>query len=394
MNTFTRKQTIASVSASALALAIALVATVTAVRAADDKKDTAKAGTVAAKPALTVTATQATMSQWPVRLSANGNIAAWQDAIVGAEGNGLRLNEVRVNVGDQVRRGQVLATFAPDTLRAEKAQQSATVAEAEAALAEAQANAARARSLQETGAMSAQQINQYITAEKTAQARLAAAKAMQQSSQLRLGFARVVAPDDGVISARSATVGAVVGSGQELFRLIRKGRLEWRGEVSAAELERVLPGQSVIVTTPGGATVNGKVRIISPTVDVATRNALVYVDLERSASAKAGMFARGEFSVGATSALSVPQQAVVARDGFNYVLRLATDNKVTQVKVETGRRVGERVEIIAGVKAGETLVATGAAFLSDGDTVRVVSAAEAKAAPATSAPAATPAKKQ
>jgi HlyD family secretion protein len=358
---------------------------VTSVLAADDKKDEKKANTAAStsapKPALTVTTTQPTATDWPIKLSTNGNITAWQEAIVGAEANGLRLSDVRVNVGDIVKRGQVLATFAPETARAELAQQGASVAEAEAALAEAQANAARARSLQDSGALSAQQINQYLTAEKTAQARVAASKAAMQSSQVRFSFTRVVAPDDGVISARLATVGAVVGAGQELFRLIRKNRLEWRGEVTANELSKVQVGQIVTVTTPSGASVVGKVRMVAPTVDPQTRNALVYVDLEKNSAAKAGMFAKGDFSLGATKALTVPQAAVVARDGFAYLMRLEAANKVAQIKVQTGRRVGDRVEITDGIKAGETFVATGAAFLTDGDTVRVVSSTTA-AAPA------------
>jgi HlyD family secretion protein len=391
MKTFNKKQTSVAVLAAVAALSV-IGFSALSVSAADEKTDTKKSATAASapKPALTVTSTQASSIDWPIKLSANGNIAAWQEAIVGAEANGLRLNDVRVNVGDIVKRGQVLATFATETARAEIAQQAASVAESEAALAEAQANAARARTLQDSGALSAQQINQYLTAEKTAEARVAASKAARESSQVRLSFTRVVAPDDGVISARAATVGAVVGAGQELFRLIRKNRLEWRGEVTANELPKVQVGQVVNLTTPSGEAVLGKVRVVAPTIDAQTRNAVVYVDLEKSAAAKAGMFAKGDFSVGATKALTLPQTAIVARDGFSFVMRLEPTNKVTQLKVQIGRRVGERVEIIEGVKASESFVASGAAFLADGDTVRVISAAPATAAGPASAPAAAP----
>lgn len=373
----------------AVAIAAALMLSIVGVTgvSADDKKgDDKKAAPTTAKPSLTVTTTKASQADWLVKLSANGNIAPWQEAIVGAESNGLRLAEVRVNVGDVVKRGQTLAHFAPDTVRAELAQQNAAVAEAEAALAEADANAARARTLQDSGAMSTQQINQYLTAAKTAQARLQAAKAARESGQLRVSFTRVVAPDDGVISSRSATVGAVVGAGQELFRLIRKNRLEWRAEVTATELAKVAPGQTVLVTTPTGVTVSGKVRVIAPTVDTTSRNAIVYVDLANNNAARAGMFAKGDFSVGSTQALSVPQQAVVLRDGFSYVFKLEAGNKVTQAKVQTGRRFGERVEILGGLKAGEEVVASGAAFLAEGDVVRVAAAA-APVAPAPATPA-------
>src|SRR4029079_7061834 len=128
-----------------------------------------------------------------------------------------------------------LARFAAETVRAEAAQVRAGLAAAEASAAEAANNAARARTLQQTGAMSASQINQYLTAEKTAQSRVEAARALLQAQQVRLNQTHVYAPDSGIISARMATVGAVVGSGAELFRLIRQGRLEWRAEVTSAE---------------------------------------------------------------------------------------------------------------------------------------------------------------
>ena len=175
-----------------------------------------------AQPALSVAVTTLRPATLPIRLSANGNIMAWQEAIIGNETDGLRLASVEVNVGDVVRRGQVLATFAPGTLSAELARSRAVVAEAEAALAEAKGNAQRARRLQATGAMTAQQIQQYLTSERTAQARLEAAQADERTQQFRMAQTQVLAPDDGVISARSATVGAVLPAGQELFRQIRK----------------------------------------------------------------------------------------------------------------------------------------------------------------------------
>jgi HlyD family secretion protein len=191
------------------AFALSLVAL--GVRANEPKKmDGTAKEEKAAKPALTVTLTSPTTNNLATTLAANGTIAAWQEAVVGAEVNGLRLTDVRVNVGDVVKRGQVLATFSGDTIAAELVQQNAMIAEASAALAEAQGNAARARSLQDSGAIPAQQIAQYLTAEKTAQARLEAARAAEQSLKLRQSFTRVLAPDDGVISARAATVGAVV----------------------------------------------------------------------------------------------------------------------------------------------------------------------------------------
>ncbi len=336
-----------------------------------DKKDAKQATT---KAALSVSAVSPSNGPLGLQLQANGNVVAWQEAIIGAEVNGLKLTEVRVNVGDVVKKGQVLATFSADTARADVLQAQANLAEAQATAADAAANAARARTLQDTGALSTQQITQLTTAESTAKARVDAARAMLTNAQVRLKNGNLTAPDNGVISARLATVGSVVGAGSELFRMIRQGRLEWRAEVTSAELARIKPGATATVTAASGAQVQGKVRMIAPTVDAQTRNALVYVDLPQSPDIKAGMFAKGEFALGSSNALTLPQQAIVLRDGFTYAMRIDANNKVSQVKLQTGRRVGDAVEVTQGAKAGERYVATGAGFLADGDTVKVVAA--------------------
>jgi len=344
--------------------------------AADDKKP------APARPALSVVVTQPQRATLPLRIAANGNIAAWQEASIGTEANGLRLADVKVNVGDAVRRGQVLATFAPETIEVELAQSNAAVVEAEATLAEAAANAERARSLQATGALSDAAIAQYTTAERTAKARLDAQRAAARARQLRVAQTAVRAPDDGVISARSATVGAVLPAGQELFRMIRKGRLEWRAEVAATDLALVGAGMPVTLTTAGGGVVTGTTRMVAPTVDPQTRNGLVYVDLPTPGPARAGMFARGEFDVGSSSALTLPQSAVLLRDGFSYVYLVHGESKARQTKVGVGRRIGDRIEVTRGIDASARVVASGGGFLADGDTVRIVDAPAAPTAPA------------
>lgn len=342
--------------------------------------DAVTPGAAVAKPALTVTLTQGRAGSLPIKLAANGSITAWQEASVGAEANGLRVQELLASVGDTVQRGQVLATFAPESVQADVALARAALAEANANALEASANAERARAVQGSGALSAQQVSQYLTQELTAKARVESARAQLDSQLLRLKHTQVLAPDAGVVSVRTATVGAVVGAGTELFRLIRQGRLEWRAEVTANELGRVIPGTGVLVTAPGGAQLKGRVRVVSPTVDAQTRNGLVYVDLltppagakAMAAAFKPGMFARGEFELGSSNALTVLQSAVLVRDGFSYVMRVGADNKVSQLKVQTGRTLGDQVEILSGLKLDDRLVASGASFLSEGDVVRVV----------------------
>ena len=300
-------------------------------------------------------------------------------------------------IRDSVKAGDVLAVFSAETINADIAQSKAALQEAEANAADAVANAARARTLQNSGALSAQQISQYNTTEQTANARIASAKAALANQQLRLKYTKVVAPDSGIISARTAnaTVGSVSAPGTELFRMIRQGRLEWRAEVVAADLRSLKPGTPAVVKAANGSEVTGKVRMIAPTVDLQTRSALVYVDLPPNAGTgeapfKAGMFASGQFELGKSDALTVPQQSIVVRDGFSFVFRLNTDSKVSQIKVQPGRRLGDRIEVKGGLTADMQVVLRGAGFLNDGDLVHVV--AEGAPARAASAPASATAK--
>lgn len=366
-----RPQTLGLLVATAVLIAAGFAASKNGVAAAENAADTSKA----AKAALTVSATQAMPGDWPLTLSANGNVTAWQEAIIGAEANGLRIEEVLVNVGDHVRKGQLLARLQGDTLAAELEQAKAGLQEALATQAEAAANAERARQLKASGAMSAQQINQLLTGENTAGARVAVIKAQIKASEIRLAQTRIMAPDDGTISARMATLGAVVSPGQELFRLIRRDRLEWRAEIPSADLPKIKPGLPVTIYTASGTPITGSVRMLAPTVDAQTRNGLVYVDLTASGGAtdaRPGMFARGEFQLGRSGALTLPQSAVQLRDGFHDVYRIGENNKLTQTKVDVGRREGNRIEITSGLTAGQRVVESGVGFLADGDTVRVV----------------------
>ena len=324
------------------------------------------------KAALTVTVVQPEQQNWKQTFTANGNIAAWQEVVIGSELSGQRLTRVNVNVGDEVKRGQVLAEINSDTIRADLAAAKASYAEAQAVLADAVTNNKRIQQLRNTGAISAQELTQYQTSQATAQARLDASRAQIESNQLRLAQTQVISPDNGVISARTATVGSLAQTGQELFRLIRDHRLEWRAEVTTSDLYKLKQGMNARIFSPDPAqpAITGKVRMIAPVIDPQTRYGLVYVDLPATQAVRMGMFVKGEFDLGEKPALTIPQTALLLRDGFAYVFIVGKNNRVAQQKVTVGRRLADRVEIL-DLPANVKLVASGTGFLTDGDLVTV-----------------------
>lgn len=360
-------------------------------RAADQKPDGAKgahanneAGAVARR-VLAVEATQPKRQEWARNILASGGVYAWQEASVSSELGGVALQEILVDVGSVVKRGQILARLSQDAQQATLATQQANVARARATLAEASANAIRARQLKESGALSAQQIQQLQLSEDVARAGLEAALAGQRTEEIRLRQTVIRAADDGVISARNATLGAVVQPGTELFRLVRQGRVEWRAELTAEQLMAVRIGQKVRVRLSDGRSVEGAVRMISPTLDASSRKALAYVDLPaakgKPAVARAGMFGQGEIVMGQTPALTLSNAALVLRDGNAYAFEIMANDMVEQRKLTLGRHLGSEVEILEGLSEKSRVVARGGAFLNHHDRVQVIQATQAAQTP-------------
>ncbi|SEK13353.1 MULTISPECIES: efflux RND transporter periplasmic adaptor subunit [unclassified Variovorax] len=326
--------------------------------------------------ALTVTEALARTTEWPTTLDATGAIAPWQEAVVGSQTSGLRIAELHVGVGDVVRRGQLLARFDAAMLRADEAQLLAGVAQAESLAAQADANRERALQLKGSGGISEQEILQYVTQAATARAQVDSARAQLNSKRLQLRHADVIAPDDGEISARSATLGAVASSGQELFRLVRQSRLEWRGELTAGQIAAVTLGQSVSLALPDGGTAQARIRQIAPLLDERSRLGVVYADIAPGSTARGGMYASGQIALTTSNALVVPASSVVIRDGRSFVFRLIGSEATRKVRaqaVTTGRRRGTEIEILQNLAQGDHVVAQGAGLLNDGDTVRVAS---------------------
>jgi multidrug efflux pump subunit AcrA (membrane-fusion protein) len=266
------------------------------------------------RPALTVRTTTLREEKWTRTLAANGSIVPWQEAIISAQVQGLRIAEVKVSIGDHVHQGDVLVTL--DNI---------------------------SRTGNEPG-----------------------------SSYSAQG--RIVAPDSGVISAANANVGSMPKSGEELFRLIRKGRLEWRADLTAEELMLMRKGMSAEVAVGEGRIINGTVRAISPSVNPQTRYGYALVTLPDSKGIVAGAFARGIFDVsgGKIRLQSLPQSAVMQRGSKTYVLIVGPDNRVHERAVTVGLRNSDHIQIKHGLKADEPVVESGGAFLTEGDVVLVV----------------------
>lgn len=185
-------------------------------------------------------------------------------------------------------RGAVLARFDTEGLQAEEAELEAGLAQATTEAARAKADFARTRLLRGGGGLSEQDALQYQTRSEATAASVDASAARLAGKRWQLKEAVLRAPDSGVISSRSASTGQVSTPGQEMFRLIRLQRLEWRGELSAASLAEVRAGPTVSLSLPDGSTASARIRQLAPAMNPSTRLGTVYADIATASHARAG----------------------------------------------------------------------------------------------------------
>lgn len=323
-----------------------------------------------ATAAMTVTTTTVERSLVPQVVESTGSIEAWQDVIISAEVGGYRISQILVDVGSTVKKGQVLVRLSGDMLQADLDARRAALRSAGAEEDNATAALRRGESVANQGALSAADLDRLRADQASAAARVETARADLRTAELRAGYATVVAPDDGVITSRTVSVGQIAQAGTEMLRLLRQNRVEWQAQIPEAQMRLIEAGQSATLTTVDGTQLEGTVRTVSPTVQPTTRIGIAYVDITRG-EARPGMFARGQVHIGQQQALLLPVASIVMQDGYSYVFVLDDDDHVHRRLVQPAGVHADLVQVAQGVEPGDTIAVKGAGFLKDGDLVQV-----------------------
>jgi HlyD family secretion protein len=374
-----------------------LVAVAAPVAAADAPQTDRASG-----PAVSVV--PVTRSNFTETILVTGSLVAEREVLVSPQIEGYRISEILVEEGDRVADGQVLARLSDDTLKAQLAQleanrvrADASIAQAKSRIIEAEANKkqadaafARAEDLIRSGSTSRSTYDEREAAARTSAAavtqaqdglRVAEADKVQieaqiHESQLRLGYTDIKAPEGGIISRRTARVGALASAAAEpLFRIIAKGQIELDAEVPEIYLPRLSIGQAARIEAAGLKPRTGTVRLISPEVDRTTRLGKVRIHIGQDDQLRIGSFARATIDTASKEALGLPATAVLNRDSGPTV-QVVKDGRVETRKVVTGMRTGGKVEIVDGVADGEQVVLRSGTLLRDGDAVRPMIAGE------------------
>ena len=351
-----------------------------------------------------VTAARTKTADFIETVVVTGSLVPREEILVGPEVEGLRVVEVLADEGDRVKKGQTLARLVSDTLEAQVAQNTASLARATAAIAQAQSNIAsaeaklieargaynRGKPLTKSGYLSESGMEQRESAAKSAEAALASARdglkvaeadkaqveAQRSEITWKRGRTEVVSPADGIISRRMARIGGYAsGVADAMFRVIAKGEIELDAEVTENRLSKLKEGQGADVALAGGTTVSGKIRLISPEIDKATRLGKLRVFLGDNPALRIGGFARGVIETAKSRGLAVPAAALLyGTDGIS--VQVVSDSMVRTRRVKLGLEQGQLVEVREGLAEGDLVVAKSGTFLRDGDLVRAVVTSE------------------
>ena len=347
----------------------------------------------------TVSVTKIAPSRFVETVLVTGTLVPRLEILVAPEVEGLRVLELRVDEGDRVKKGDVMATLVHETLDAQLAQNTASIARADAAIAQARSSIAqaeatleearnafnRAKPLRQSGHIAESIFDQREAAARTAEAAVVAArdglkvaeaeKAQVEAQRRELDWRRqrteVKAPEDGLVSRRTARIGAISAgvTGEPMFRIIARGEIELDAEVPEAQLARMKAGQSAVVNVPGLGDVSGQVRLVSPEVDRATRLGRLRIGLKSDEPLRIGGFGRGYVTTADTNGLAIPASAVLyGPDGAS--IQIVQDGKGVTRRVKIGARANGLVEIAEGASEGDVVVARAGTFLRNGDAVR------------------------
>lgn len=335
----------------------------------------ASAETQVASPVL-VQLPQERVMQLAVRTAAT--IEATVQVKVSAEASGL-LQDLRVQEGDEVRPGQLLA-------RIKREAQSASVRRAKTSLAQAKREFARVLALSKKGVVGQQELDQ-------AKDRVDLARLDISDRGRDLANTKVTTPIGGVVTQRAAQAGDYVGAGQTLLEIMDFSTLVARVHVAERELDRIAVGQPVKVVGKAalGRRAEGKILRIAPTVDAATGTVKVTVGLPPQALASAsdfrpGMYAQVTIKIQERQGvLSLPKSAVLHEEGRASVM-VAADGVAKRVTVELGQRDGNWVEVQKGLSVTDEVIVAGQQNLKEGAPIKIVPPGNENAAPPALAP--------
>lgn len=306
------------------------------------------------------------------KVSAIGSISARRDMPVGVAGEGGMVSAIRVEAGQFVGRGQVLAEIDSAVQRAQLAQLEAGVVQARADARLAQAELERAQALVLRGFISKADIDRRTATRDSANARVGVAQAQVREMQERIARLAIRAPEAGLVLQRMVEPGQVVSPGSgALYRIAAGGQMELRAQVAEQDMPQLKVGQTATVTPVGSPnSYAGTVWLLEPVIDPQTRQGVARVALPASPDIRAGGFANVAIDGVRAQRPVIPQSAIQADATGSSVLIVLPDGTVQKRAVKVGTISAAGVAVIEGLTGTEQVVMSAGAFLTPGEKVK------------------------
>ena len=332
-----------------------------------------KAASQAIRPVRTVDGRVAGRGE---KVSLTGEIQPRYQADIGFRVNG-KILERPVDVGTQVKIGDLLARLDPQQYRQDLEVAKSEIAVAEAEVTRSQAQEYRQRELLKNGHTTQVAYDQALKTFKTAQARLDAARARQVQASENLGYTELKADNDGVMTAIGADAGQVVSAGQMVVRLAQTGEREGVFNIAEGAFKTRPKDPTVtvhLVSNPEIET-TGKVRYISPQADPATRTYTVRVSLpDAPPQMRLGANVVGTVTLDQGQTVSIPGSALFQKDGKPAVWLVEKDKTVQLKPITVQRYQGDLVVVGDGLAQGDVVVTAGVQKLLPGEKVALMDA--------------------
>ena len=408
----------------AFALALSAASLLATARTAQSQSEGAQ-GTAAEAPTRTVRLPAATVVDAKIRsvvasVPINGSLVARETVAVTPQVTGYQITDVKVDVGDRVKTGQVLVTVDKAPLKAKLAQADASLAAAKATAQQAQSQIngqqasydqaqsvlSRAQRLMKSGAGTQATLDDSRAnvatagaalqggrdALASAKAQIEQAEATRNDAALQLDRTDIVSPVDGVVATRNADIGQMaMNTSTPLFTLIRDGTVEFDGTIIETAIPSIRVGQTATVNPAGFPPRTGTVRLISPNVDPTTRLGTIKISIADDTGLPIGIYAKAVVQTAKRDAVTVPLSAVIPGLDGSTVQVVQEDGTLKVVKVTTSIVDNGFIEIREGIGAGTTVVAKSGPFFRDGMKIRPVRQTAENGAPIARLPAQAPA---
>jgi len=326
-------------------------------------------------PVITVKTSQVEASGNSPFLSVSGKIQATNSADLSTRMMGY-VNKVHVNVGDKVRKGQLLVSINNSDLQAKRAQVNAGITQATVGFNNAQKDYNRFKNLFADNSASQKEMDDMTANFEMAKARLESAKQMKNEINAQFAYSNITAPFSGTVTSKNVEAGNMANPGVPLISIETPGNFEVMAMVPETEISDIKNGSSVDVLVKSiNKTIKGKVTEVSTSAKNTGGQYLVKIDLEKTdANILSGMFTTVQFPVERkvkSELVLIPTDAIVTNGQLSGVYTVSQSNTAILRWLRLGRTFGNQIEVLSGLNADEAYIVSAEGKLYNGAKINV-----------------------